>query len=61
MLVLLDTKVISHEQAKEFGVGAQILKDLDVTHINLLTTHKDTEFIGLSGFGLDVSGTVKVA
>ena len=54
VLVFLDTKVISHEQAKEFGVGAQILKDLGVTNINLLTTNKDTEFIGLAGFGLNV-------
>jgi 3,4-dihydroxy 2-butanone 4-phosphate synthase/GTP cyclohydrolase II len=46
--------VISHEQAKEFGVGAQILKDLGIKNINLLTTHKETEFVGLAGFGLDV-------
>jgi len=54
VLVFLDTKVISHEQAKEFGVGAQILKDLGIKNINLLTTNKDTEFVGLAGFGLDV-------
>ena len=35
-LIFLDTKVISHEQAKEFGVGAQILKDLGIKNINLL-------------------------
>jgi len=54
VLIFLDTKVISHEQAKEFGVGAQILKDLGIKNINLLTTNKDTEFVGLSGFGLNV-------
>jgi 3,4-dihydroxy 2-butanone 4-phosphate synthase/GTP cyclohydrolase II len=54
VLIFLDTKVISHEQAKEFGVGAQILKDLGIKNINLLTTNKDTEFVGLAGFGLDV-------
>ncbi len=54
ILVFLDTKVISQEQAKEFGVGAQILKDLGIKDINLLTTNKDTEFVGLSGFGLNV-------
>jgi 3,4-dihydroxy 2-butanone 4-phosphate synthase/GTP cyclohydrolase II len=54
VLIFLDSKVISHEQAKEFGVGAQILKDLGIKNINLLTTHKETEFVGLAGFGLDV-------
>jgi len=60
VLVFLDTKVISAEQAKEFGVGAQILKDLGIKNINLLTTNKDTEFVGLAGFGLDVVEKVEV-
>jgi len=54
VLVFLDTKTISSEQAKEFGVGAQILKDLGIKNIRLLTTNTDTEFVGLGGFGLDV-------
>jgi len=54
VLVFLNTRVISNEQAKEFGVGAQILKDIGVRNIRLLTTNKETEYIGLSGFGLDV-------
>ncbi len=60
ILVFLDTKVISHEQAKEFGVGAQILKDLGIKNINLLTTNIDTEFVGLAGFGLDVVSKIEV-
>ncbi|MCF6242843.1 MAG: hypothetical protein L3J74_16060 [Bacteroidales bacterium] len=60
ILIFLDTKVISHEQAKEFGVGAQILKDLGIKNINLLTTNIDTEFIGLAGFGLDVISKVEI-
>ena len=60
LLIFLDTKVISKEQAKEFGVGAQILKDLGVTNINLLTTNKDTEFIGLAGFGLNVVEKIEI-
>jgi len=55
LLIFLDTKTISKEQAKEFGIGAQILKSLDVKDINLLTTSKDTEFVGISGFGLNVA------
>ncbi len=60
VLIFLDTKVISHEQAKEFGVGAQILKDLGIKNINLLTTNKETAFIGLAGFGLDVVEKVEI-
>lgn len=59
-LIFLDTKVISHEQAKEFGVGAQILKDLGIKNINLLTTNKDTEFVGLAGFGLHVVAKIEI-
>jgi len=61
ILIFLDSKVISHEQAKEFGVGAQILKDLGIKNINLLTTNIDTEFVGLAGFGLDVVSKVEVS
>ncbi len=58
LLIFLDSKTISKEQAKEYGIGAQILKTLGVEEINLLTKNKDTEFIGLSGFGLNVSEKV---
>lgn len=60
VLIFLDAKTISHEQAKEFGVGAQILKDLGIKNINLLTTNVETEFVGLAGFGLDVVSKVEV-
>ena len=60
VIVFLDTKTISHEQAKEFGVGAQILKDLGIKDINLLTTNMDTEFVGLAGFGLDVIRKIEI-
>jgi len=60
VLIFLDTKVISKEQAREFGVGAQILKDLGIKNINLITTNKETEFVGLAGFGLDVVEKIEV-
>jgi 3,4-dihydroxy 2-butanone 4-phosphate synthase/GTP cyclohydrolase II len=60
LLIFLDTKIISKEQAREFGVGAQILKDLGIENIKLLTTNKDTEFVGLSGFGLDVVEKIEI-
>jgi 3,4-dihydroxy 2-butanone 4-phosphate synthase/GTP cyclohydrolase II len=60
VIIMLDTKVISKEQAKEYGVGAQILKDLGVKEIKLLTTNVETEFVGLAGFGLNVVEKVVV-
>jgi len=61
VFVFLDTKTISKEQAKEYGVGAQILKDLGVENIKLLTSNRDTEFIGLAGFGLNVVEKIPTA
>jgi len=60
VLIFLDTKTISNEQAKEFGVGAQILKDIGIHNIKLLTTNKETEYVGLSGFGLDVVEKIEI-
>ncbi len=60
VLIFLDTKIVSKEQAKEFGLGAQILKDIGIKNIKLLTTNKETEYIGLSGFGLDVVDKVEM-
>jgi len=60
VLIFLDTKIISKEQAKEYGIGAQILKDLGIEHIKLLTSTVETEFIGLAGFGLDVAEKIKI-
>jgi 3,4-dihydroxy 2-butanone 4-phosphate synthase/GTP cyclohydrolase II len=57
--IFLDTMTISKEQAREYGVGAQILKDLGIENIKLLTSSKETEFVGLGGFGLNVVEKIK--
>src|SRR5918998_1256728 len=38
---------------RDYGVGAQILKDLDLTRIRLLTNNL-TKVVGLQGFGLEI-------
>jgi 3,4-dihydroxy 2-butanone 4-phosphate synthase/GTP cyclohydrolase II len=43
-------------QWREVGLGAQILKDLGVTSIRLLTSSRMT-YVGLSGFGIEIVGT----
>jgi 3,4-dihydroxy 2-butanone 4-phosphate synthase/GTP cyclohydrolase II len=45
---------------KEIGTGAQILKSLGVSKMNLLTSLKQTEFVGLGGFGLEVNEIVNI-
>jgi len=41
-------------QWKELGVGAQILKDLGLSSIKLLTTHR-LDYVGLSGFDIAIA------
>ncbi|WP_337266282.1 3,4-dihydroxy-2-butanone-4-phosphate synthase [Oryzifoliimicrobium ureilyticus] len=40
----------------EIGLGAQILKDLGVTSIKLLTS-RERHYVGLQGFGIEISKT----
>ncbi|MEJ0044691.1 MAG: 3,4-dihydroxy-2-butanone-4-phosphate synthase [Rhizomicrobium sp.] len=41
---------------REVGVGAQILKDLGLTRITLLTTHK-LDYVGLAGYDIELAAT----
>jgi 3,4-dihydroxy 2-butanone 4-phosphate synthase/GTP cyclohydrolase II len=41
---------------REVGLGAQILKDLGVHSIRLLTSSQHT-YVGLGGFGIEITGT----
>jgi 3,4-dihydroxy 2-butanone 4-phosphate synthase/GTP cyclohydrolase II len=43
-------------QWREVGLGAQILKDLGISSIRLLTSRKLT-YVGLAGFGIDIVST----
>jgi 3,4-dihydroxy 2-butanone 4-phosphate synthase/GTP cyclohydrolase II len=60
VLMFLDMPNNANKQMKEFGIGAQILKTLKITKINLITSHKNTEFIGLSGYNLEILKTIKI-
>jgi 3,4-dihydroxy 2-butanone 4-phosphate synthase/GTP cyclohydrolase II len=41
---------------REVGLGAQILKDLGISSIRLLTSRKLT-YVGLAGFGIEIVET----
>lgn len=45
---------------KEFGIGAQILKSLGISKMNLITSMKQTEFVGLGGFGLELNEVIDI-
>ena len=46
-------------QWREVGLGAQILKDLGISSIRLLTSAKLT-YVGLAGFGIEITDTEAV-
>jgi 3,4-dihydroxy 2-butanone 4-phosphate synthase/GTP cyclohydrolase II len=43
-------------QWREVGLGAQILKDLGIASIRLLTSAKLT-YVGLAGYGIEITAT----
>ena len=45
---------------KEFGIGAQIIKSFGISKMNLISSLKQTDFVGLSGFGLEVNEVINI-
>lgn len=41
--------------AKDFGIGAQILHDLDISKIKLLSNSEQTKRVGMIGYGLEIT------
>ena len=39
---------------RDFGIGAQILHDIDISKVNLLSNSKHKHRVGLSGYGLSI-------
>jgi 3,4-dihydroxy 2-butanone 4-phosphate synthase/GTP cyclohydrolase II len=50
------TEAARSRQWREIGLGAQILKDLGVSSIRLLSSSKRT-YVGLGGFGIEIAAT----
>ena len=53
----------SHDEAqdrenewREIGLGAQILRDLDISSIKLLAS-RERHYVGLQGFGIEIAET----
>ena len=45
--------------SREYGIGAQILNDLGITTMRLITNNP-SKFGGLDGFGLEITGRVSI-
>jgi 3,4-dihydroxy 2-butanone 4-phosphate synthase/GTP cyclohydrolase II len=48
---------VYHADFREYGVGAQILRDLGVRKMRLLTNNR-RNLVGLSGYGLEITATI---
>jgi 3,4-dihydroxy 2-butanone 4-phosphate synthase/GTP cyclohydrolase II len=51
-----DTESARQKQWREIGLGAQILKDLGIASIRLLTS-AEHRYIGLAGFGIEITAS----
>lgn len=45
-------------QVKDIGIGAQILINLGISHMKLLTNSEPSRYIGMSGYGLEITDYV---
>ena len=39
---------------KDFGIGAQILHDLNIHKLRLISNGKETKRVGMIGYGLEI-------
>jgi 3,4-dihydroxy 2-butanone 4-phosphate synthase/GTP cyclohydrolase II len=44
--------------AKDFGIGAQILHDIDISKIKLITNTRQAKRVGMIGYGLEITDYV---
>lgn len=45
---------------KEFGIGAQIIKSFGVKKMNIISNMKKNDFVGLSGYDLEIENIVEL-
>ena len=56
----INPSFIYHADFREYGIGAQILRDLGVRKMRLLTNNKKN-LVGLSGYGLEVTSLIPIS
>jgi 3,4-dihydroxy 2-butanone 4-phosphate synthase/GTP cyclohydrolase II len=60
VLIFLENNNEKQENMKDFGIGAQILNQLGILDINLITSGGKHSFIGINGFGLNIKEEIKI-
>jgi len=61
VLVFLNNTHENSETMKDFGIGAQILNELGVKSIKLLTSSGKHSFVGINGFGLEIKEEIQIS
>ena len=60
-LIFLDNRENREKsEMRDYGIGAQIVKKLGIEHIKLLVGSKGREFVGISGFGLNITKEIEL-
>jgi len=60
VLVFLDSNHENRDAIKDFGVGAQILSNLGIEVIKLLSSGGKHSFVGITGFGLEIKEEIAI-
>jgi 3,4-dihydroxy 2-butanone 4-phosphate synthase/GTP cyclohydrolase II len=60
VLIFLQNNERLKDTQKDFGVGAQILNQLNIKEIKLLTSGGKHSFIGINGFGLKIKEEIQI-
>ncbi len=60
VLIFLQNNERIVDTQKDFGVGAQILNQLNIKEIKLLTSGGKHSFIGINGFGLQIKEEIQI-
>ncbi len=55
-----DKVTVKKVDSKDYGIGAQILRHLNISKMNLLTNSPSKKIAGLEGYGLSVEDYVKI-
>ncbi len=61
VLIFLNNTHENKETMKDFGIGAQILNELGIKNIKLLTSGGKYSFVGLNGFGLEILEEIQIS